>query len=203
MPFVVLVYYCYLESQTLAWTVFAALGSMRDLDQEGMRQFLASYQDLGNPAFHATWVPFFFYFFTLAVNFWVVSKGLTGGIEKLAKIGMPVLFVFAAILVVRVLTLDAQPVADAAGCAAAGMCGPVDGLNFMYTPDWGALGKPSVWLAATGQIFFTLSVGMGSLQAYASYLSKKDDIALSGIATAATNETAEVVLAGRWRSRPW
>ena len=196
MPFVVLVYYCYLESQTLAWTVFAALGSMRELDQEGMRQFLASYQDLGNPAFHATWVPFFFYFFTLAVNFWVVSKGLTGGIEKLAKIGMPVLFVFAAILVVRVLTLDAQPVADAAGCAAAGMCGPTDGLNFMYTPDWGALGRPSVWLAATGQIFFTLSVGMGSLQAYASYLSKKDDIALSGIATAATNETAEVVLGG-------
>ena len=52
------------------------------------------------------------------------------------------------------------------------------------------------WLAAAGQIFFTLSVGMGSLQAYASYLSKKDDIALNGIATAATNETAEVVLGG-------
>jgi len=53
-----------------------------------------------------------------------------------------------------------------------------------------------VWLAATGQIFFTLSVGMGSLLAYASYLKKKDDIVLSGVATAATNETAEVVLGG-------
>ena len=70
------------------------------------------------------------------------------------------------------------------------------GLNFMYTPDWSKLADPKVWLAATGQIFFTLSVGMGSLQAYASYLTKKDDIALSGIATAATNETAEVVLGG-------
>ena len=66
----------------------------------------------------------------------------------------------------------------------------------MYTPDWGALAHPKVWLAATGQIFFTLSVGMGSLQAYASYLTKKDDIVLSGIATSATNETAEVVLGG-------
>jgi hypothetical protein len=47
-----------------------------------------------------------------------------------------------------------------------------------------------------GQIFFTLSVGMGTLQTYASYLSTKDDIALSGIATAATNETVEVVLGG-------
>jgi SNF family Na+-dependent transporter len=66
----------------------------------------------------------------------------------------------------------------------------------MYSPDWSKLAEPKVWLAATGQIFFTLSVGMGSLQAYASYLTKKDDIALSGIATAATNETAEVVLGG-------
>ena len=42
--------------------------------------------------------------------------------------------------------------------------------------------RPKTWLAAAGQIFFTLSVGMGSLQAYASYLGPKDDIALSGIA---------------------
>src|SRR5512141_2429458 len=50
MPFVVLVYYCYTESQTLAWTFYSAIGAMRGLDQQGMRQFLASYQDLGNPA---------------------------------------------------------------------------------------------------------------------------------------------------------
>jgi len=195
MPFVVLVYYCYIESETLAWTFFAAIGSMRGLDQEGMRQFLASYQDLGNPSVHAVWVPFVFYFLTLGINFWVVSKGLSGGIEKLAKIGMPVLFLFAAVLVIRVLTLDAQPVVDAA-CAAQTACSPSDGLNFMYTPQWSALAEPKVWLAATGQIFFTLSVGMGSLQAYASYLTKKDDLVLSGVATASTNEVAEVVLGG-------
>jgi SNF family Na+-dependent transporter len=73
---------------------------------------------------------------------------------------------------------------------------PWDGLAFMYTPDWSKLGNPGVWLAAAGQIFFTLSVGMGTLQAYASYLRKTDDIALSGLATCATNETAEVVLGG-------
>ncbi|HEU5208561.1 MAG TPA: hypothetical protein VFU06_04035, partial [Longimicrobiales bacterium] len=71
-----------------------------------------------------------------------------------------------------------------------------DGLQFIYNPDLSRIGDPSVWLASAGQIFFTLSVGMGSLQAYASYLSTKDDIALNGIATAATNETAEVVLGG-------
>jgi SNF family Na+-dependent transporter len=70
------------------------------------------------------------------------------------------------------------------------------GLNFIYNPDMSRLGEPGVWLASAGQIFFTLSVGMGSLQAYASYLSTKDDIVLNGVATAATNETAEVVLGG-------
>jgi SNF family Na+-dependent transporter len=66
----------------------------------------------------------------------------------------------------------------------------------MYTPDWSKIADAKVWLAAAGQIFFTLSVGMGTLHAYASYLRKKDDLTLSGLATAATNETAEVVLGG-------
>jgi NSS family neurotransmitter:Na+ symporter len=190
MPMVVLIYYCYIESWTLAWTWFSVTGATRGLDEPGMRAFLLSYQDLGNHSVHGFWVPFAFYFVTIAINFAVVMKGLSGGIEKLAKIGMPILFLFAAVLVVRVLTLHPQPVNGGE------MSGPLDGLNFMYTPDWAKLADAKVWLAAAGQIFFTLSVGMGSLQAYASYLRKDDDLTLSGIATAATNETAEVVLGG-------
>ncbi len=195
MPLVVLIYYCYIESWTLAWTLFSVTGATHGLDQAGMRQFLASYQDLGNGAVHSLWTPFIFFFITILINFWVVSKGLTAGIERLAKIGMPILFAFAAILVIRVLTLGSHPEVIN-GVATGNMIGPWQGLNWMYTPNWAALNKPSVWLAAAGQIFFTLSVGMGSLQAYASYLTKKDDIVLSGLATAATNETAEVVLGG-------
>jgi SNF family Na+-dependent transporter len=195
MPLVVLIYYCYIESWTLAWTLFSVTGATRGLDQAGMRQFLASYQDLGNHSVHGFLTPFIFFFITIGINFWVVSKGLTAGIERLAKIGMPILFAFAAILVIRVLTLDSHP-EIVNGVATGQMVGPWQGLDWMYSPDWSALNKPSVWLAAAGQIFFTLSVGMGSLQAYASYLTKKDDIALSGLATAATNETAEVVLGG-------
>ena len=194
MPLVVLIYYCYIESWTLAWTFFSISGATRGLDQAGMRAFLASYQDLGNGTVHGFWVPFAFYFVTIAVNFAVVMKGLSGGIEKLAKIGMPILFVFAAILVIRVLTLGPHQVTLADGTT--GTFSPMDGLNFMYTPDWNKLADAKVWLAAAGQIFFTLSVGMGTLQAYASYLKRSDDLTLSGIATCATNETAEVVLGG-------
>ncbi len=193
MPLVVLIYYCYIESETLAWTFFSLVGATQGLSQDGMRSFLASYQDLSDPTVHARWVPFAFFYVTLAVNFWVVSKGLVAGIERLAKIAMPMLFVFAAILVIRVLTLPGHEVIEN---GVATTYTPWSGLNFMFSPQWDALAQPKVWLAATGQIFFTLSVGMGTLQAYASYLTRKDDIALSGIATAATNETAEVVLGG-------
>jgi len=193
MPVIVLIYYSFIESETLAWTVFSMLGSTQSLDQAGMRGFLDSYQDPLNGAVHAIWVPVGFFLVTIAVNFWVVSKGLVAGIERLAKFAMPLLFLFAVILVVRVLTLPAHGVVEAGVTTT---YSPWDGLNFMYTPDWGALAQPKVWLAATGQIFFTLSVGMGTLQAYASYLTKRDDITLSGIATAATNEAAEVVLGG-------
>lgn len=193
MPFVVLVYYCYIESWTLAWTFFSLTGQTQGLDQAGMQAFFNSYVNLENGTVHGFWTPFIFFFITIAINFWVVSKGISAGIEKLAKIGMPILFIFAAILVIRVLTLGDQTVMID---GVATTTNPMQGLNFMFTPDWSKLGDPKVWLAATGQIFFTLSVGMGSLQAYASYLTKKDDIALSGIATASTNETAEVVLGG-------
>lgn len=70
------------------------------------------------------------------------------------------------------------------------------GLNFMWNPDFEALKKPSTWLAAAGQIFFSLSVGFGVIINYASYLRRKDDIALSGLTASTTNEFFEVCLAG-------
>jgi SNF family Na+-dependent transporter len=187
VPLIVLIYYTYIESWTLAFAVFSLFKDYWGNDtQEAMVSYLQSYQAIGDSSVHAMWKPFFFFFITLFLNIWVVSRGISAGIEKLAKIGMPILFVFAIILAIAVFFLPAGPDGST----------PWDGLNFIYNPDFTQLAKPKVWLAAAGQIFFTLSVGMGTLQAYASYLTKKDDIVLSGIATAATNETAEVVLGG-------
>ena len=72
----------------------------------------------------------------------------------------------------------------------------VNGLGFLWNPDWSALLSGKVWLEAAGQIFFTLSCGFGVILTYASYLKKNDDVALSGLSAAVTNEMAEVVLAG-------
>ena len=189
IPLVVIIYYTYIESWTLAFTVFSLTGDYYGHEtQESMAAYLQSFQGVGDPATreHAAWTPYAFFLVTLAINVWVISRGISAGIEKLARIGMPILFVFATILAIVVFFLPAGPDGSTART----------GYNFIYNPDFSRLGDASVWLASAGQIFFTLSVGMGSLQAYASYLSRRDDIALNGIATAATNETAEVVLGG-------
>ena len=61
---------------------------------------------------------------------------------------------------------------------------------------WEQLSKPQLWLAAAGQIFFSLSVGFGVILTYSSYLSRKDDVVLSGLAATSANEFCEVGLGG-------
>ncbi len=191
IPLAIMIYYTYIESWTLGFAIFSATRDYwGQTTQQEMLQYLHSFQSIptpGDPVYHHAYTAYGFFAVTLLINIYVLSKGISGGIEKLAKIGMPILFVFAIVLVVVVLNMPAQP-----GIGTT----PADGLNFIYDPDLSRLNSPGIWLAAAGQIFFTLSVGLGSLQAYASYLSTKDDIALNGLATAATNEATEVVLGG-------
>ena len=187
IPLFILIYYTYIMAWTAGFTVFSLTKDYWGLaTQEQMVGYLQSFQGIGGSPYHSAWTPYLFFTATFALNLWIVSKGISGGIEKLARIAMPILFVFGAVLAVVVLTLPAGPGGETAW----------DGLEFIYRPDLSLLGSPTVWLAAAGQIFFTLSLGQGTLQAYASYLSKDDDIALNGLATAATNESAEVVLGG-------
>ena len=184
-PLIVFIYYTFIVSWMLALSFFSLTGGYFGLDNvTEMRGYLASYQNIYDPAHFGGAITIGFFLLTMAFVGWVVARGLSGGIEKLALIGMPILFVFAFILMFRVLTL---PGAEAT---------PAEGLNFIWSPDWGALGNARVWLAAAGQMFFTLSVGMGTIQTYASYVKRDEDVALTGLSTASTNEFAEVVLGG-------
>lgn len=141
--------------------------------------------DLKNKYFHDNSTAYWFFLITFFLNMLFLYRGLSAGIEQLAKIGMPILFVFAIILAIRVVTLGDTPGAVSTIS---------EGFNFLWTPNFKELSNSKVWLAAAGQIFFTLSLGLGAIQAYASYLSEKDDVVLTGLATASTNEFAEVIL---------
>ncbi|MFQ5889578.1 MAG: sodium-dependent transporter [Gemmatimonadota bacterium] len=185
MPLVVFIYYTYVVSWMLGFSFFSLTGNYFGLgDVEQMRTYLASYQNIFDSSTHGGWLALLFFLITISFLGWVLSRGISGGIEKLALIGMPILFLFAFLLMGRVLTLPA------------GQGSVSQGLNFVWNPEWTSLGDPKVWLAAAGQMFFTLSLGMGTIHTYSSYLSERDDITLTGLSTGATNEFAEVVLGG-------
>lgn len=185
MPLIVFIYYTVIVGWLLGFAFFSITGGYFGLDAEGVRAFLGSFQDIHDTSIHGGWVGFLFYGITLVIVTWILSRGISGGIEKLALFGMPILFVFAILLMVRIVTLPETAIGS-----------PSQGLAFVWTPDWGALGNAGVWLAAAGQVFFTLSLGMGTIQTYSSFLSDDDDVTLTGLTTASTNEFAEVVLGG-------
>lgn len=188
---VIMIYYTYIESWTLAFSFFSITESYFDMNSfDSMRNFLYSFQGRETgPHFDSILPAYLFMIVTFVINFWVLFRGISKGIEKLAKIAMPLLFLFGIILAIRVLTLGSPDPSQPENSV-------LNGLAFIWSPDLASLGNPKVWLAAAGQIFFTLSVGMGTIHAYASYLKPKDDIVLSGLSTSATNEFAEVVLGG-------
>ena len=190
-PLVIMIYYTYIESWTLAYSFFAFTGKYASLtDQSSMEAFLAGFQGLAkNEYFSSIATAYFFFLITFVLNMTVLYYGIRGGIEKFCKFAMPTLFIFAIILAVRVLTLGTPDQAKPAWNV-------FNGLGYLWNPDFSRLKEAKVWLAATGQIFFTLSVGIGVILTYASYLKKGDDVALSGLTAVSMNETAEVVLGG-------
>ena len=98
----------------------------------------------------------------------IVMGGVGGGIEKVCSVGMPALFIILLICIIRACTLP----------------GAVDGLKYMFVPGWalehGVIDKApdllTVLSTAGGQMFFSLSLGMGAMITYGSYLNKKENI---------------------------
>lgn len=214
IPTVILVYYTYIGSWTVGYGIYSLLGLLPKVDLSVLHQGMSS-QDISNVILQPfekfriayTGTPqgeflsvdvftYVIFIFVLLLSIWLLARGVSRGIELLARIAMPMLFAVAVILVIRVFTLGHPVSAD---------YGPLDGLAFLWEPKWFIeregrqvfiLLDPQTWLEAAGQVFFTLSVGMGAIQCYASYMGRDDDVVLSGMSAASTNEVAEVILGG-------
>lgn len=181
IPIVFCWYYTYIESWMLGYSYLSLTGHYNDVTDFGV--YLDEYLQnvpTGN------YIPgigtcLTFLAITLALNIWILARGITKGIELLAKVAMPVLLLFCITLALRVLTSESE-----AGSAA-------DGLGYIWNPDFERILDAGVWLAAAGQIFFTLSIGFGSMESYASYVKEDDDIVLNALTTTSTNEFIEIV----------
>ncbi|UGY90984.1 sodium-dependent transporter [Streptomyces gobiensis] len=107
----------------------------------------------------------------------ILVFGVRRGIERANKIFIPLLVIFFVILVIRALTLE----------------GAVVGLDAFFSPDWGALRDGKVWVAAYGQIFFSLSIGFGIMITYASYLRRRADLTGSALVAGLANSSFELL----------
>jgi len=190
-PLVIFIYYIYVQSWLLGYSFFALLGKYNSCaTEDSMLAFLQGYQGVVQNQFFSSIGPSYcFFLITFLLDILILCFGISKGIEKVCKYGMPILFVFGIVLMVRVLSLGVPD-------SARPDYNIVNGLGFLWNPDWSALKSAKVWLAAAGQILFTLSCGIGVILTYASYLTKNDDVALSGLTAAATNEVAEVIVGG-------
>lgn len=124
------------------------------------------------------YVPLLWMIAFLALNVAIVAKGISAGIEKASKILMPTLFILLVFIAVRSLTL---PNAS-------------KGIEFLFKPDFSMV-TGETFLAALGQAFFSLSLGMGCMITYGSYL-KKDEKLPSNALIVTTMDTAVALLAG-------
>lgn len=196
MPVLIYTYYVLVEALCLYYAWHFLTGTIPALGDsvEAVGGFFV--QSLGLSAngalFSADGAPFLgVVFFCFLLNFFLIYRGINQGIEKFCLYAMPLLVICAFIVLARVITL---PAVDGRGI--------LDGLGFMWNPATQdglireTLANPEVWVAATGQIFFSLSVGFGLILTYASYLKKDDDVALSSLTSVAGNGFCEVVLGG-------
>ncbi|MDE5875210.1 MAG: sodium-dependent transporter, partial [Muribaculaceae bacterium] len=161
-------------SVVAGWTVEYCLSSLTgQLDfsdpEEGHNQFIA---------LTTGWMPVVWTIIFLALNTFILMRGVTKGIEKASNILMPILFLILIAFCINSFTLS--------GCK--------DGLAFLFSPDFSKIDS-TVLLGALGQAFFSLSLGLGCMMTYGSYFSKETRLGRTAVITAMLDSSV-AILAG-------
>ena len=155
--FLILSYYSVVAGWTLEYTWQAFSNGFAGMNAEGYTQFFADFS--ANPWRSLLWMIVF-----MLMTHWVIIKGVKKGIEKSAKIMMPMLFILILVLAVCSVMLP----------------GAGAGLEFLLKPDFSKV-TPDVFLGAMGQAFFSLSLGLGCLSTYASYFGKDTNLSKTAL----------------------
>lgn len=143
------------------------------------RFFMKSFLGASDSPFHFGGIqwPIFWGLFACWIFTWfVLSRGISKGIELANKIFLPILFVLIVVLVVWSLNLP----------------GAGEGIKAYLTPDFSRITDHTIWRNAFGQVFFSMSLGYGMMIAYASYLPKRTNINKDALVVALSNSGFEV-----------
>ncbi len=169
--FLILSYYSVIAGWAMAYVPKMALGTFNGLDAAQVDSIFSSL--VGSPVSLLVWHSIF-----LFLTMFVVAKGVRGGLEKAVTFLMPLLFVLLIVLVFYAM----------------GTGHFAQGLSYLFNPDFSKITTEGV-LSAMGHAFFTLSLGMGAIMVYGSYLPEKTSIAQASFAVAFM-DTLVALLAG-------
>ena len=171
--FVILSFYGVVGGWIMKYIIISVTGGFKELAGDP-----AAAGSVFNNFITGTWSPIFFQVIFMTVCIWVIVNGVKGGIEKWSKIMMPLIIILLGALAVRGMTLP----------------GGMEGISFLFKPRFEDLTASSVVLAL-GHSFFTLSLGMGTMITYGSYLGRKQNLLNSALWVIAL-DTAIAMLAG-------
>ena len=174
---VIAVYYALIIGWAMQYTVFSFTKAWGD---DPASFFMSDYMQVSDEVtigFDYIWPVLLVTAIAWVVLLVVLMMGVQNGIGKLNVVLLPLLVVMFLIMVVMAVTLP----------------GASAGLNALFTPNWEALGDSSVWVAAYGQIFFSLSVGFGIMVTYASYLKPRSDLSGSALVVGFANSSFEIL----------
>lgn len=162
--------------QSVKWILFSGRIGFSEMDNVALKEFFSNHY---RGFIDGRWRPILWFAVMMGFTGYIVISGVKNGIEKYAKILMPLLFLLLVILVIRSVTLE----------------GAGEGLVFLFRPDFSLLRETPVKIIieALGQAFFSLSIGMGTLITYGSYIQKKENLANTAISVAAADTFIAVV----------
>ncbi len=156
--FLILSFYAVIAGLAVGYIVEAVLGNFNSFTEP-----TSASDHFNNLVGNIYWILGYFTFFMI-LTMVIVYAGIQKGIERGSKIMMPILLLLLIILMIRGITLE----------------GASAGMDFLWNPDWSKINAQSV-LIALGHAFFTLSLGMGAMLTYGSYMSKKDSVPNSAL----------------------
>ncbi len=182
IAFVISTYYSVIIAWAMAYTYFA-VGLQWGEDTGGflMGEYLKRVDIVNGAAIGSVGsiVPGVFIPLILVwvITLGILLRGAKKGIEKANRIFIPTLVVMFSIIVIRALTLE----------------GATLGLEALFKPNWSEIASPGVWVAAYGQIFFSLSIAFAIMITFSSYLPKKSDINNNAFIAAFSNSSVELL----------
>lgn len=162
--------------QSVKWMILSDRIGFSEMSNEAVMSFFSNHYE----SFVAgIWRPVIWFVVMMFFTGYIVISGVKNGIEKYAKILMPILLILLLVLVVRSVSLE----------------GSREGLRFLLKPDFSTIKDAplKIIVQALGQAFFSLSIGMGTLITYGSYIQKKESLANTAVSVAFADTFIAVV----------